>query len=120
MTEEPEKVLPKQRRTTLMSGELTVNGAERQKEAGTDVAVHEQKNASREQHSKRQQAQDGGNEPRPASQRNAHHAHAPGAQGERGGHEVESAHALPDAQNLDTDCPEADARTLDPHTRLDH
>src|SRR5713101_3121554 len=37
MTEEPEKVLPKQRRTTFMSGELTVNGAQRQKETGTDV-----------------------------------------------------------------------------------
>src|ERR1035438_4723483 len=90
MTEEPEKVLPEQRRTTLMSGELTVNGAERQKEAGTDVAVHEQKNSSREQNSKSQQAQDRGDEPGPAGQGHTHHAHAPGAHVERGGNEIES------------------------------
>src|ERR1035437_7474067 len=89
MTEEPEKVFPQRRRPTLMSGELTVNGAERQKETGTDVAVHEQKNSSREQNSKSQQAQDRGDEPGPAGQGHTHHAHAPGAHVERGGNEIE-------------------------------
>src|SRR5258708_32279742 len=112
MTEEPEKVLPKQRRTPLMSGELTVNSAQRQKETGTDVAVHEQKNARREQNSKRQQAQDGGDEPRPAGQRHAHHAHALGAHVESGGNEVESAHERRDAENRDAGDPEVRAQTL--------
>src|SRR6266851_1775210 len=112
MTEEPEKVLPKQRRTTLMSGELTVNGAQRQKETGTDVAVHEQKNASREQHSKRQQTQDGGDEPRPAGQGHAHHAHALGAHVEGSGNEVESAHERRDAEKRDAGDPEVRAQTL--------
>src|SRR5208283_3460105 len=101
MNEEPEKVLPKQRGTTLMSGELTVNSAERQKEAGTEVTVHEQKNARREQNSKGQQAQDGGDEPRPAGQRHTPHAHTFGAHVERSGNEVESAHERRDAENRD-------------------
>src|ERR1700687_225830 len=112
MTEEPEKVLPKQWRATFMSGELTVNGGQRQKKAGTDVAVHEQKNASREQNSERQQAQDGGDEPRPAGQRHAHQAHALGAHVERGGNEVESAHERRNAENRDADDPEIRAQTL--------
>src|SRR6266481_5907641 len=112
MTEEPEKVLPKQRRTTFMSGELTVNGAERQKEAGTDVAIHEQKNASREQNSKRQQAQDRGDEPRPAGQGHAHQAHAFGAHVERGGNKVESAHERRDAEKRDAGDPEVRAQAL--------
>src|SRR4029077_15850547 len=112
MTEEPEKVLPKQRRTTPMSGELTVNGAQRQKEAGTDVAVHEQKNASREQNSKRQQAKDGGDEPRPASQRHAHHAHALGAHVEGSSNEVESAHERRDAEKRYAGDPEVRAQAL--------
>src|SRR6266536_5728464 len=112
MTEEPEKVLPKQRRATLMSGELTVNCAQRQKEAGTDVAVHEQKNASREQDSKGQQPQDGGDEPGPAGQRHAPHAHALGAHVERSGDEVESAHERRDAEKRDADDPEVRAQTL--------
>src|SRR5712692_1494272 len=112
MTEEPEKVLPKQRRTTLMSGELTVNGAQRQKEAGADVAVHEQKNASREQHSKRQQTQDGGDEPRPTRQGHAHHAHALGAHVEGSGNEVESAHERRYAEKRDAGDPEVRAQTL--------
>src|SRR5260370_41216798 len=112
MTEEPEKVLPQQRRPALMSGELTVNGAQRQKEAGTDVAVHEQKNASREQNSKRQQTQDGGDEPRPAGERHAHHAHALGAHVEGSGNEVESAHKRRDAEKRDAGDPEVRAQAL--------
>src|SRR5208282_88249 len=112
MTEEPEKVLPEQRRTTLMSGELAVNGAQRQKETGTDVAVHEQKNASREQNSEGQQAEDGGDEPGPAGQGHAHHAHASGAHVERGGDEIKSTHERRDAENCDADDPQVRAQTL--------
>src|SRR5260370_17874112 len=112
MTKKQEKMLPKQRGTTLMSGELTVDGAQRQKEAGTDVAVHEQKNARRKQNSKGQQAQDGGDEPRPAGQRHAPHAHALGAHVERSSNEVESAHERPDAENRNTGDPEIRTHTL--------
>src|SRR5208282_2250755 len=112
MTEEPEEVLPEQGRTTFVSGELAVDGAERQKETGTDVAIHEQKNAGREQNSEGQQAEDGGDEPRPAGQRHAPHAHTLGAHIEGSGNEVESAHERRDAEKSDADDPEVRAQTL--------
>ena len=53
-----------------LTGEIQ---AARHKEAGSEIAVHQQQDAAGGQHSERQQAQDRGDKPCPAGQRHTHH-----------------------------------------------
>src|SRR5215470_14679562 len=112
MAEEPEEMLPQQRRATSVPGKLAVDGADRQKETRTNVAVHEQENARRKEDAEGKQTEDCGDEPRPAGQGHAHHAHAPGAHVERSSNEVKSAHKRGDAEECDTNDPEVRAQPL--------
>ena len=105
MAEEPEEVLPQERRTASVTRELAVDGDQRHEEAGAEVAIHEQENATREKNAEREQAQDSRDEPRPAGQRHAHHGHAFGAHVQRCGDEIQRAHQRADAEDRDADDP---------------
>ena len=80
VSEEPEQVLPQQRRTAFVPHDLSVHHYQRNVEAGSQIAIQQQQNACREQNAERQQSQNRGDEPRPAGQRHAHHGHALGPQ----------------------------------------
>src|SRR5712691_9438843 len=112
MPEEPKQVLPQKRRAALMACELAVDGDQRNKKAGAEVAVHQQQDSAGEQHSKREQAEDGRDEPGPASQRHPHHGHALRAHVKRGGDEVQRAHQRANAENRDADDPQVRAKPL--------
>ena len=67
MTKEPKQVLPQQRRAAFVAGELAIDGNQRHEKTGAQVTIHEQQDAARKKDAKRQQPQDGSDEPRPAS-----------------------------------------------------
>jgi len=69
-------------------------------------------NASRKEHAESQQSKNGSDEPGPAGQRHAHHGHALGAQVERGGDEVQSAHQRGDTEDGNTGDPQISAQLL--------
>ncbi len=101
-----------------MPRELAVDGNERHEKAGAKVAVHQQENPGREQHAKRQQAEDRSHKPGPNGQWHAHHGHALGAHIERCGDEVQRAHQCTDAENSNTDDPQVRAQALARARRL--
>ncbi len=101
-----------------MTSELAVDGDQRHEKAGAEVAIHQQQNAAREEHAEREQAEDSGDEPRPAGQRHAHHGHALGAHIQSCGDEVQRAHQRADAENGDTDDPQVRAEALARTSRL--
>ncbi len=113
MTEEPEQVLPQQRRAAGMGLQLIVDDEVRgHKETGTGNVVQNEQNAGRHQHRKRRQTDAGGNEPGPDGERQAHQAHAFAAHVERGGDEVQRAQQLADAEDGDGNRPQDLAGSL--------
>ena len=108
MPEEPEQVLPEQRRAALMVGDDLVvdHQAGRQEEAGADRAVEQQQHARGKQHGETEQSEDGGDQPGPAGERHAHQGHALAAQVHRGGDEVDGAHQRRAAEDGDAEDPQ--------------
>src|SRR2546423_1480348 len=84
MAEEPEQVLPENRRTAGMQGKVWIatgkNSAyvqtARDEEARTCDAIEQQENSAAEENRKREQRQHRSCEPGPASERHAHQRHA--------------------------------------------
>src|SRR5262245_12023708 len=70
VAKEPEEVLPKKRRATVVQWlQLTTDvKVSRNKETGSGNSIQQQQDAAAEQHWKRKQRQHGGCEPCPASQ----------------------------------------------------
>src|SRR5579863_2723353 len=54
MAEEPEEMLPQERRAAFVSGELAVDGDERNEKAGAGVTIEQEQDARREQNAKRE------------------------------------------------------------------
>ena len=63
MSEEPEQMLPQQRRAALVAHDLAVHHHQRNVEAGAEVAIEQQQDAGRKQHAERQQSENRGDEP---------------------------------------------------------
>ena len=79
MAEEPEQVLPQKRRTALVPGDHLIGDHEPagNEEACAGKAIEQEQDAGREEHAERQQAEDRGDEPGPAGQRQAGRASCP-------------------------------------------
>ena len=114
MAEEPEQVLPQQRRAALVPGDHLVGDhqAAGNEKAGAGDAVQQQQDAGREEHAERQQAEDRGDEPRPAGERQAAEGHALGAKIDQRGDEIERAHERRAAENRQAYNPQSLARAL--------
>src|SRR5580700_12074620 len=98
MSEEPEQMLPQQRRTTLVAHDLTVHYDQRDIEAGAQIAIEQQQNTSGEQNTESEQPENRRNKPCPNSERQTHHGHALGSQVQRSGDEVQRSHQRRDAE----------------------
>ena len=92
MAEEPEEVLPQQRRAASVVDELVAHHeARRDEEACSAHAVEQQQDARGKEHGEGKQHQDGRDKPSPTGERQAHEREAARAQVERGGDEVQRA-----------------------------
>src|SRR5437870_1328071 len=81
MAEEPKEMLPEERRAAFVVDDPAADDeACRGEEAGASGTIEQKEDASREENAEGQQAEDGGDEPRPAGQRHAQQRHALGAQ----------------------------------------
>ena len=79
VSEEPEQMLPQDRRTAAAVDDLIVDDQPgRDEEARAEVAVEQQQDTGGEQNTEGQQAEDGGYEPGPDRERQAHHGEALG------------------------------------------
>ena len=105
-------MLPEQRGAAPVTHDLAVYDHQRYVKAGTQVAVKQQQNPGREQHSKGQQAENRGDEPCPDGQRHAHQSHAFGAQVQGGCNKVQRAHQGSDAEDGDACNPQVCAQLL--------
>ena len=113
MTEEPEQVLPQQRRAAGVGLQLIVDDQVRgHKEAGTGNVIQNEQNAGGHQHRKRRQTNAGGDEPGPDGERQAHQAHALAAHVERRGDEVQRTQQLAYAEDGDGHRPQDFAGSL--------
>src|SRR5258708_13923701 len=107
MAEEPEQMLPEQRRTARMILQAIADDqSRRNEEACAGHAVEDEKQASRKEDGESEQAYARSDEPGPSANGHAHQGHALGAQVERGGDEVEGAKKLADAEETDGNGPE--------------
>ena len=104
VSEEPEEVLPEQRRST--SGredgvaDTQVSGNE---EGGTEEAVAKQEDARGQEHGKRQQREDGGYKPVPTGERHGGERHFGRAHIDHGGDDVDRAEQRSDAEDGDAE-----------------
>src|SRR4029077_4849882 len=94
MAEEPEKVLPQERRAALVPGNHLVRDHEAagNEEAGSREAIEKEQDASGEKNSEGQQTKNRGDKPGPAGQRKAPERHALGAKINQRGDEIQRAH----------------------------
>jgi len=100
-------MLPEERRAAFVVDDPAADDeACRCEEAGASSAVEQQKDTCREENAEGQQAEDGGDEPRPAGQRHAQQRHALGAQIDQCGDEVQRAHQRRGAEDRDAHDPE--------------
>src|SRR5205085_9996511 len=77
VSEEPEEVLPQNRRAArVVNQSRAVTEVARHEETGARVLVEEQEYPCGEQHWKREERQDGCREPSPAGERHTHELHA--------------------------------------------
>src|ERR1700739_264412 len=114
MSEEPEQVLPQERRTALVpSNDLIRNDQPAgNEETGAREAIEQKQDARREQYAESQQCKDRGYEPGPACKRHAPERHALGTEVNQSGDEVERAHERRTAEDRQADNPQSLAGAL--------